>query len=134
MDKRRLTTALARYAVNPVVRRAVAAGLLRGGYAILETTGRRSGQPRQTPVGYARDGDTVWIVSEHGRRAAYVRNLEADPRVRVRLGRDWHQGQAHVVPDDDARARLRTVGTRLSRLGVRAMGTGPVSVRIDLQT
>jgi deazaflavin-dependent oxidoreductase (nitroreductase family) len=134
VDKRRLTTALARYAVNPVVRRAIALGLLPRGYAIIETTGRRSGQQRQTPVGYAREGDAVWLVSEHGRRAAYVRNLEADARVRVRLGRDWHHGRARVVPDDDARARLGTVGTRVSRLGVRAMGTDPVSVRIDLET
>jgi len=49
--------------------------------AILETTGRRSGVPRRTPVGNGLDGDTFWIVAEHGRRAAYVRNLPAEPRV-----------------------------------------------------
>jgi hypothetical protein len=33
-----------------------------------------------------------WIVAEHGRRANYVRNIEANPRVRVRVGRRWHEG------------------------------------------
>ena len=57
------------------------------GVAILETTGRKSGQPRRTPVTRSLDGDTFWIVAEHGRKAGYVRNIQADPRVRIKLGR-----------------------------------------------
>jgi deazaflavin-dependent oxidoreductase (nitroreductase family) len=132
LDKRRLSTALARHLVNPLVRWAIGHGLAPGSYAILETTGRRSGQRRRTPVGHVLDGNTVWIVSEHGRRAGYVRNLQADPRVRIELRGGWRSGTARVLAGDDARKRLRRMGLRLNALVVRAMGTDLLTVRIDL--
>jgi len=131
LDKRRITTALGKYLVNPVVRAGVRSGLLRG-HAILETTGRKSGEPRRTPVGNGLDGDTFWIVAEHGRRAAYVRNIEADPHVRVMVGRRWRSGTAHLLPEDDPRERQRKIGSRLNAAAVRALGTELLSVRIDL--
>ena len=131
MDKRRLSTALAKHVVNPLVKAAVARGLL-GGWAILETTGRRSGQPRRTPVGNGLEGDTFWIVAEHGRKAAYVRNIEANPRVRVNVRGRWRSGAAQLLPDDDARERQRKIGRRRNAAVVRAMGTELLTVRIDL--
>lgn len=131
MDKRRLTTALGKYVMNPVVNAAVARGLLRG-WAILETTGRRSGEPRRTPVGNGLEGDTFWIVAEHGRNAAYVRNIAANPRVRVNVRGRWRSGTAHLLPDDDARERQRKIGRRLNAAVVRVMGTQLLTVRIDL--
>ena len=116
---------------NPLVKAAAKAGLPLFGVAILETTGRRSGQARRTPVGPAVSGSTAWIVAEHGRHAAYVRNLEADPHVRIRLGRRWRTGVARVVPDDDSRARLSAM-PRLNASVVRAMGSELLTVRIDL--
>jgi deazaflavin-dependent oxidoreductase (nitroreductase family) len=133
VDKRRLTTALAKYLLNPLVRAGVTAGLLRG-WAILETTGRRSGQLRRTPVGNGLQGHTFWIVAEHGRRAGYVRNIEANPRVRVNVRGRWRSGTAQLLPGDDPRARQRRIGRRLNAAAVRAMGTDLLSVRIDLDT
>lgn len=132
MDKRRLTTALARYLVNPVVRRLVALGLASRWWTILETIGRKSGEPRRTPIGNGLDGDTFWIVAEHGRRAGYVRNVQANPRVRVKAGDRWRSGTAHLMPDDDPRERIRKIGLRLNGAIVRAVGTDLLTVRIDL--
>jgi len=98
---------------------------------LLETTGRKSGEPRQNPVGKGLDGDTFWIVAEHGRRAAYVRNIEADPRVRVRVRRRWRGGTAQILDGEDPRALLRTL-PRLNAAGIRAMGTELLAIRIDL--
>jgi len=131
IDKRRVTTAIAKYAVNPLVKLGVSTGLLHG-WAILETTGRSSHRPRRTPVGNGLQGDTFWIVAEHGRRAAYVRNLQADPHVRVRLGRRWRSGTARPVPDDDPRERQRQIGRRPNALLVRATGTDLLPARVDL--
>jgi deazaflavin-dependent oxidoreductase (nitroreductase family) len=130
--KRRVSTFLSVRLFNPLVRRAARAGLPLFGIAILETTGRPSGIPRRTPVGAAVDGETVWIVAEHGRRAAYVRNIEADPRVRIQLRRRWRTGVARAVPDDDPIARLRML-PRIHGASVRAMGSELLSVRIDLE-
>lgn len=131
IDKRRLTTALAKYLFNPLVKAGVSTGLLRG-WVILETTGRRSGERRRTPVGNGLDGDALWIVAEHGRRAGYVRNIEADPRVCVNVGGRWRSGTAHLMPGDDPRERQRRIGRRLNAAAVRAMGTELLTVRIDL--
>ena len=96
-------------------------------------TMRRSGEPRRVPVTRALDGHTLWIVTEHGRKAGYVRNIEANPRVRVRAGRRWRAGTAHVLHDDDWRARQRSMpGARLNKAMVRAMGTEHLTVRVDL--
>jgi deazaflavin-dependent oxidoreductase (nitroreductase family) len=99
---------------------------------ILETTGRRSGLPRRTPVGKAIVGDTLWVVAEHGRRAAYVRNIEADPRVRVKVGSRWRGGTARPLPDDDWRERQRRMPNKLNSASVRVMASDPLTVRIDL--
>ena len=132
MDKRRISTALAVRVVNPVVRWAVRHGLAPRSYAVLETTGRRSGEPRRTPVGHFVEGGAVWIVAEHGARAGYVHNIRANPRVRIKLRDGWRDGTAQVLDDDDPQARLRRMGLRLNALVVRLMGTDLLTVRIDL--
>jgi deazaflavin-dependent oxidoreductase (nitroreductase family) len=132
VDKRRVSTFLSARLLNPLVRAAARAGVPLPGYVLLETTGRRSGQPRQVPVGKALQGDTLWVVAEHGLRAAYVRNIQANPRVRVRLGRRWRTGTAQVLSDDDWRERQRRIPNRFNSAVVRAMGTKQVTVRVDL--
>jgi deazaflavin-dependent oxidoreductase (nitroreductase family) len=131
-DKRGISTTLSTRVVNPLVRWGVRHGLAPGSYALLETTGRRSGLPRRTPVGHVVDGDTVWIVAEHGERAAYVRNIRANPNVRIKLADGWRSGTAQVLDDDDPRERLRRMGLRFNALVVRLMGSDLLTVRIDL--
>jgi deazaflavin-dependent oxidoreductase (nitroreductase family) len=135
--KRRLASGTAKYAFNPVVRGLFRLGLPAPGTAILETIGRKSGRPRRTPVTNGLDEGVFWIVAEHGRRASYVKNIEANPRVRVRIGRRWRTGTARLLPDDDPRERLRYLSSmrpiaRLNTATVRLMQTDLVSIRIDL--
>ncbi|MEU6143224.1 nitroreductase/quinone reductase family protein [Streptomyces sp. NPDC047081] len=98
---------------------------------LLETTGRTSGLPRRTPVGGRRVGDSFWLVSEFGERAQYIRNIKADPRVRVRIRGRWHTGTAHLLPDDDPIARLRALRS-VNSVAVRAIGAALLTVRVDL--
>ncbi|MEV0466062.1 nitroreductase/quinone reductase family protein [Nocardia tengchongensis] len=98
---------------------------------LLETTGRVSGQPRVTPIGGRRTGNSFWLVSEFGTRSQYVRNIEADNRVRLRLRGRWLTGTAHLMPDDDPIARLRSL-PRANSTAVRIVGTDLLSIRIDL--
>jgi deazaflavin-dependent oxidoreductase (nitroreductase family) len=132
MDKRRFTTAVGKYLINPIVKAAIALGLAPPSYAILETTGRKSGQPRRTPVGNGLDGNIFWLVAEHGRRAHYVRNIDANPCVRVKVQGTWRSGTAHALPHDDPRERLRKIGLRFNGAVVQIMGTELLTVRIDL--
>jgi deazaflavin-dependent oxidoreductase (nitroreductase family) len=127
--KRKVVRWVQRYLLNPPTRLAVWAGLVPG-YVLVETTGRRTGKRRVTVVGMLRDGATGWVVAEQGRHAGYVRNLSAQPAVRVRIGRRWRSARAQVVADDDVSARLARFG-RTHAATVRRFGTSLLSVRFD---
>jgi len=122
--KHRAVTAFQRRIGNPILSRLPF-------QTLLETTGRTSGLPRRTPVGGRRIGNAFWFVSEFGDKSQYVRNLRADPRVRVRIKGTWHTGTAHPLPEDDARARLKAL-PRYNSTAVRALGTDLLTVRVDL--
>ena len=80
-------------------------------------------------------------TSEHGMKAGYVRNIERNPHVCLKL-RDglrtrWHTGTAHLLSDDDPRERQRWLATQLpssagNARAVRLFGTQLLTVRIDL--
>jgi deazaflavin-dependent oxidoreductase (nitroreductase family) len=140
--KRRLVSALQNRLINPPIRFLLSRGFVPRSYALLETIGRRSGVPRRTPVGNGLDGDTFWIVAEHGHSAGYVRNIRANPRVRLKLWAGplrsrWRSGTARVLEDDDPLARQKLIsadsfGRRINAATVRLMGTDLVTVRVDL--
>jgi deazaflavin-dependent oxidoreductase (nitroreductase family) len=91
--KRKVVHTAQRIVVNPVGRKLPV--------TMLETTGRKSGEPRHTAVGGAVVDNQFWMVAEHGEHSHYVLNIKADPRVRVRIGGRWRAGTAHLLPDDD---------------------------------
>ncbi len=121
--KRAVIHNVQRHLVNPFGRKVAP--------TLLETTGRTSGQPRVTAVGGSVVDNAFWLVSEHGEHSDYVKNIEANPAVRVRLNGTWRTGTAHLLPDDDPHARLRNLPTTNSAV-VRLMGTDLLTVRVDL--
>jgi deazaflavin-dependent oxidoreductase (nitroreductase family) len=100
-------------------------------WVVLETTGRRSGRPRPTPLarGPVEDG-AMWLISVHGRHADWVRNMEANPAVRLRIRGRWRDGVASIHPYDPAVARRFN---RYARSGPPVVGIEPVLVRIALE-
>jgi len=133
--------ALQQHVVNPIVRLAWSLKLPIPGDALLETTGRRSRLPRHTPICDGLDGDSFWIVAQRGRASDWVRNLEADPRVRVKVRGGpharWRTGTAHILDQDDPDARRRLLArTSLARrlcLSTAALSTeAGLTIRIDL--
>ena len=139
--KRRLSRPFERRVVNPLVRRAGFAGRMGSTYAVLETTGRRTGAVRRTPVANGLEGDTFWLISAHGPHAHYYQNLLAQPSVRIGLADHgvlrWRAGTAHPLPEDDARGRHRELargrlGYYLDGFLLRGTATALTTVRIDL--
>jgi deazaflavin-dependent oxidoreductase (nitroreductase family) len=139
--KHRVAHPLQRSLVNPLVRAAWRVGLGPPGDALLETTGRRTGRPRFTPICDGQDGETFWVVTQRGRPSDYVRNIEANPRVRVKVRRgahtEWLAGTAHIVDADDPEERQRIMARddlwrRLCVRASRAMSTSLLTIRIDL--
>ena len=139
--KHRIVHLLQKYFLNPPIKFLFAIGLAPPGYALLETLGRKTGKPRRTPVGDGCVGNQFWIVAEHGVKAGYVRNIQTNPRVRLKLREGvrarWYNGTAHVLYDDDARQRQRWLAGQLPSSAanarvVRLLGTRLLTVRIDL--
>ena len=71
---------------------------------LLTTTGRKSGLARTNGLTYCRDrGDIVVVASNGGsdRPPAWLLNIQADPRVTVRVGRSVFGATARVATDEE---------------------------------
>src|SRR4051812_7219495 len=64
--RRRVVDRLQESVINPLDKLAFMLGMPPRGDALLETTGRRTGRSRVTPVCDGTEGDTFWIVAQHG--------------------------------------------------------------------
>lgn len=127
MSKRqRMIRPVQKYVANPLLRNVPLQPLL-------ETIGRTSGQPRRTPIGGRKDGATFWLVSEFGTNSQYVKNIVANPQVRVRVRGRWYSGTAVLLPEDDARARLRSL-PKVNSAAVRTVGSDLLTIRVDLDS
>jgi deazaflavin-dependent oxidoreductase (nitroreductase family) len=130
--KRRISRFVTNRLVNPGVRRLIEAGLFPATHALLETTGRRSGQPRRVPLGNGLRDGVFWIVTEHGWGADYVKNIAADRRVRVKVGRRWYTGTARILEEEDPERRLKKLGRPVNDTLLRLVGSQKLVIRIDL--
>src|SRR3954449_12619262 len=79
---------------------------------LLTTKGRRSGQPRELPLIYGRNGDDYLIVASKGgadEPPAWFLNLEADPDVEVQVGADRFPATARTATADEKPEMWRTM-------------------------
>jgi deazaflavin-dependent oxidoreductase (nitroreductase family) len=63
------------------------------------TKGWKSGQPHEIEIWYVEHGDSYYIVAEHPERAHWVQNIQRDPAVEVRLGKNgtWRPARARLI-------------------------------------
>ena len=88
-----------------------------GRFLVLHTTGRRSGQPRTTPLSYTKDGDTYVVIASDGgapRHPDWYLNLQDDPDVEIDVGGRRSLARAETVTGDER--------DRLWRRAVRSYG------------
>jgi deazaflavin-dependent oxidoreductase (nitroreductase family) len=82
-------------------------------FCYLTTTGRRSGAPHRIEIWYQwaePDGSTLFLLAGGGRRSDWVRNLVADPRVRIEVdGGAPRPATARVIDDGAEAERARTL-------------------------
>jgi F420H(2)-dependent quinone reductase len=74
---------------------------------LLTTTGRRTGQPRTTPVLYVRDGERLVVVASNfgrERHPAWSGNLLADPDATVQIRRRRERVRARRATDEELAA------------------------------
>ena len=80
-----------------------------GDVLILTTTGARTGERRETPLAFSRDGDNLVVIASKGgapTHPAWYHNLVANPVVTVEVLGEKFSARARVVQDDSAYERL----------------------------
>ena len=108
--------------VNPKTMMAVAA------------VGRKSGIRRLTPMGYVRiDDNTLWAVSEHGRRSDWYRNARAAGSVEVLIDRRWRPASVRLLAGEDPRQVLKRFRSKSVAAANRALWSEPEVVEITLE-
>ena len=73
--------------VNPLV----------GYIMVLQTIGRKSGKPRQTPLNYALADGCIYCMAGFGVGTDWLANLKSNPNVEVRLPGTVVKGEAEIV-------------------------------------
>ena len=106
-------------------------------FCYLTTTGRRTGRHHTIEIWFATSGTTVYMLAGGRQGADWVRNAEADPRVRLRVGGLELPARARIVEPgtaEDALAR-RLLLDKYQRAGasdLEGWGRSALPVAVDL--
>jgi deazaflavin-dependent oxidoreductase (nitroreductase family) len=71
---------------------------------LLSTTGRRSGQPRTTPLIFGRDADDYLVIASLGgapKNPSWYVNLQANPRAEIQVKAEQIPVIARTASDDE---------------------------------
>lgn len=69
------------------------------GFGVITTTGRRTGKTRRKCVRAIRTGNKAYLVSIGGAHAAWLKNIRANPNVRLRIRGGTFSGVARELTE-----------------------------------
>jgi deazaflavin-dependent oxidoreductase (nitroreductase family) len=104
---------------------------------LLTTVGRKSGKPRVTPLQYEEIDGKIYLGAALGPKADWVRNIQANPKVEVRVKSRRFSGLAEIITNpkpiaDFLEVRLRRHPRMVSAM-LRAEGMHMHPERGDLE-
>jgi len=122
---------------NPVARRVLRVGALLGPNALITVRGRKSGEPRTTPVALVEIEGRRWVIGTFG-DTNWVRNLRAAGHATLSVGRRSQEVDARELTVEEGTRffrdvltpyvrRLRVGGILLSVLGARDIVDDPAA-------
>ncbi len=113
-------------------------GLSGESFCYLTTIGRRTGRPHEIEIWFGTRGSTLYLLSGGGDRSDWVRNIQANPDVSVRIKDRTLKARGRMVTDPDEEQGARHLlaakhqaweeGQRLSR-----WASTSLPVALDLQ-
>ncbi len=93
----------------------------RGVVLLLTTIGRKSGQPRVTPLQYEEDQGVIYVAAARGPHADWFRNIQANPHVKVQIADRIYEGLAEPIIDPARIADFLQLRIKRHPLMMRAM-------------
>ena len=122
-----------KHVFNPIVALITRSGISVMGSRVLEVRGRKTGEPRRTPVNLLVYEGERYLVSPRG-QTQWVRNLRVSGDGRLWLGRRSEPFAATELPDDAKPPLLRAYLKRWkAEVGVFFAGVGPDSSDDELR-
>jgi deazaflavin-dependent oxidoreductase (nitroreductase family) len=103
----------------PILQYRLGMGSMIGKYVLLlTTTGRKTGLPRHTPLEYEydRENDRYRIAAGWGGNTDWYKNLRANPKVHVRVGRREFDAIAKIASDEEVARYMMHVSRRHPRM------------------
>lgn len=76
-------------------------------FCYLTTRGRKTSDPHEIEIWFAARGSTIYMLSGGGERSDWVKNILAEPDVRVRIGAQEFAGRGRLVDDQSEEAWAR---------------------------
>jgi deazaflavin-dependent oxidoreductase (nitroreductase family) len=76
-------------------------------FCYLTSVGRVTGRPHTIEIWFAIEGRTLYMLSGGSHHSDWVKNLQRNPEVGVRIGCEHFEGRARIVkdPEEDELAR-----------------------------
>jgi len=107
-------------------------------FCYLTTTGRSSGRSHTIEIWFALRGATVYMLSGGGQDSDWVKNLQREPNVQLRIGTRRFTGRARVIDgraeEDELARRMLTEKYQPGYAGdLRGWREVSLPVAIDLQ-
>ena len=92
----------AKFKPGPILAYKIGLGPLIGRFVLLlTTTGRKTGLQRVTPLQYEVIDGVFHIGAVFGMKTDWVRNIQADPRVQIRVKNDTFHGRAEICANPE---------------------------------
>ena len=79
---------------------------------LLTTTGRKSGEPRTTPMMFVAEGDHILVIASNmGAKPhpGWYRNIKAEPKVHVELDGEEYDAVATILPGPERDAAWQRI-------------------------
>jgi deazaflavin-dependent oxidoreductase (nitroreductase family) len=93
---------------NPIARRLLGAGVPMGPNALITVRGRKSGEPRTTPVALVEIDGKRWVIGTFG-QTHWVRNLRAAGEATITVGKRQESVSATELTEPETAAFLSDV-------------------------
>ena len=77
-------------------------------YLYLTTVGRTTGEPRQIEIWFIQSEGKFYVLAEHFHDAQWVKNIERNPRVHVRVGDQEFEATARALDERRDRQAWQT--------------------------
>ncbi len=81
-------------------------------YCYLTTRGRVTGRPHEIEIWFGVHEGRAYMISGGGERADWVKNLQANPGVEIRVGEDEREASAYVVKDGGEHPARQVLATK----------------------